>query len=265
MDLRYILIWKNHPGAIGNLKKNLPILDSMLRNLRSALFLFFLKFADPQANRIIRRILQNRLSYLSASELYDVWKRVCEVERLNLDGVLIEAGCALGGSGIAICASKDVSRPLFIFDTFEMIPPPSDHDGPDAHERYQEIIEGRSEGIKGDMYYGYQTDLFNKVRKNFERFGFELEAYNTRLLKGHFEETLVLSQPVAFTHIDSDWYESVKICLERIEPFLVSQGVFVIDDYFLWSGCRKAVDEFFCDKMDAFIFEKRSALHIIKR
>ena len=237
----------------------------MLRNLRSELFLSTLKFIDPQADRIIRKILRNRLSYLSAPELYDLWQRVCDVEKLNLDGVLIEAGCALGGSGIAICAIKDISRPLFIFDAFEMIPPPSDHDGPEAHERYQEIIEGRSEGIKGDIYYGYQTDLFNIVREKFEHFGFELEENNIRLLKGYFEENLMLSQPVAFAHIDADWYESVKICLERIEPLLVPQGVLVIDDYFLWSGCRKAVDEFFYDKMDAFIFEKRSALHIIKR
>jgi O-methyltransferase len=243
----------------------MPILDSMLRNLRSELFLLILKFIDPQANRIIKKILRDRLSYLSASELYDLWQRVCEVEKLNLDGMLIEAGCALGGSGIAICAIKDISRPFLIFDIFEMIPPPSDHDGSEAHERYREIIEGRSKGIKDDIYYGYQTDLFNKVRENFERFGFELEGNNIRLFKGYFEETLMLSQPVAFAHIDVDWYESVKICLDRIEPLLVPQGVFVIDDYFLWSGCRKAVDEFFCDKMDAFIFEKRSTLHIIKR
>jgi len=52
------------------------------------------------------------------------------------------------------------------------------------------------------------------------------------------------------------------VCLTRIEPFLVKNGVLVIDDYYAWSGCRSAVDEYFFDKKERFLFEKKNRLHI---
>jgi hypothetical protein len=237
----------------------------MLRKINSILSLQILKFIDPNAHTMIGKVVRNRLSYLHVCDLYDLWQRVHEVEKQALDGILIEAGCALGGSAIVISAAKRASRPLFVYDNFGLIPSPSESDGPDAHQRYEVITDGKSKGIGGDPYYGYQKDLLFKVQGNFERFGFGLEESNIRLIKGSFSETLVLSQPVAFAHIDADWYDSVKICLERIEPLLVPHGILVIDDYSIWSGCRKAVDEFFCDKQDGYQFEKKRALHIIKR
>ena len=37
----------------------------------------------------------------------------------------------------------------------------------------------------------------------------------------------------------------------------------VIDDYFMWSGCRTAVDEFLAGR-DEFRFERRSKLHVVR-
>jgi O-methyltransferase len=237
----------------------------MLRKIYSYLFLGILKVIHNDRSRIIGKVVQERLSYLLASDLYDLWQRVDAVEKTNLEGIMIEAGCALGGSAIVISASKHVSRHLFIYDTFGLIPPPSEYDGPDAHQRYKEISEGKSKGIDGDPYYGYQKDLIDHVKCNFERLGYDLKKNNIHLIKGEFAQTLIPSESVVFAHIDADWYESVKICLERIVPRLVSQGVIVVDDYSIWSGCRKAVDEFFNDKKESFVFEQKAALHIIKR
>lgn len=61
-----------------------------------------------------------------------------------------------------------------------------------------------------------------------------------------------IEQPVAFAHIDVDWYEPVKISLERIVRNLVVGGSVIIDDYQDWSGCRKATDEYFQNKSDYF-------------
>jgi len=74
---------------------------------------------------------------------------------------------------------------------------------------------------------------------------------------GLFEETLRIDEPIALAHIDCDWYDSVKLCLERITPNVVPGGVLVIDDYRDWVGCRRAVDEYFAGRGDEFRFLMR--------
>jgi O-methyltransferase len=237
----------------------------MLRKIHSNIFLSILKIIHPNRSRIIGKVVRERLSYLRASDLNDLWRHVDEVEKKAHEGILIEAGCALGGSAIVISASKSRSRPFYIYDTFGLIPPPSEFDGSDAQQRYKEITEGKSKGIGGDPYYGYHKNLMDQVKGNFSRLGYDLEKNNIHLIRGEFALTLIPPGPVAFAHIDADWYESVKICLERIVPLLAPRGILVMDDYLTWMGCRKAVDEFFCDKKEAFVFRKKGALHIIKR
>jgi O-methyltransferase len=69
------------------------------------------------------------------------------------------------------------------------------------------------------------------------------------LIRGLVQDTLHINEPVCLAHIDVDWYEPVLICLERIEPHLSVGGTLVIDDYLAWSGCQRAVDEYF-DRKD---------------
>ena len=42
-------------------------------------------------------------------------------------------------------------------------------------------------------------------------------------------------------------------------------GVLVIDDYDSWSGCRRAVDEYFADKKDRFEWVTRARLHLVRK
>ena len=79
-----------------------------------------------------------------------------------------------------------------------------------------------------------------------------------------FQDTITGDEPVALAHIDGDWYESVRTCLERIGPRLSPGGVMVIDDYFHWSGCRTAVDEFLAKHPDDYRTVRRTRLHIEK-
>jgi asparagine synthase (glutamine-hydrolysing) len=146
-----------------------------------------------------------------------------------------------------------------------MIPAPSENDGPDVHERYRIISSGRSSGIGGGRYYGYDTNLLTQVAENFRKCGYPVEHNEVHLRQGLFQDTLHIVEPVAFAHIDGDWYESVTTCLQRIEPHLVRNGVLVIDDYDHWSGCRKAVDEYFEDKRSRYRFIRRSRLQIVRK
>jgi asparagine synthase (glutamine-hydrolysing) len=64
-------------------------------------------------------------------------------------------------------------------------------------------------------------------------------------------------------HVDGDWYESTMTCLERIFPRVVPGGRIVIDDYYAWSGCRTAVDEYVEGRSDVRV-EKRAKVHLVR-
>jgi hypothetical protein len=213
---------------------------------------------------IIRRVRAEGLTYLDVPALVDLRDRVRELEVAGRDGAIVEAGCALGGSAIVLASAKGAERPLLVYDVFGMIPPPSERDGDDVHARYDEISAGRSSGIQGRTYYGYEPDLLGTVTDSFRRLGVAPAEHGVRFVPGLYEETLHPEDPIALAHVDCDWYDSVMVCLERLWPRLVPGGVLVVDDYEDWSGCRNAVDDFFATRGDAE-FQRRSRLHIVKR
>jgi asparagine synthase (glutamine-hydrolysing) len=233
------------------------VIKDMLRQTR-----FGLK--SPTGFCILRRIRSERLSYLEMPALIDLYEAVSSAESQQTPGVIVEAGTALGGSAIAMAAAKLPGRPMLIFDAFETIPPPSERDGNDAHQRYVLIQSGKATGLRGDTYYGYRVNLLEQVEHNFSCFGYPLSQHNIHLIKGYYVDTLRLNQPVVVAHLDCDWYDSVLICLERIVPYLVVGGRLIIDDYQHWSGCKRAVDDYFAGRKTGFEFVMKSRLHIIR-
>ncbi len=213
----------------------------------------------------IQKVINEQLTYLEKDVLIDLVKVAINNEKQQIEGIIIETGCALGGSAIALASAKSKEKCLYIYDVFGMIPPPSNNDDKDVHERYKVITSGNSLGLGDQLYYGYEHNLYDKVTQNFSRMGFEASLNNIHLIKGLYEETLIIRDPVALAHIDCDWFDSVWVCLERIEPHLVSRGTLVIDDYYAWSGCRKAVDEYFKHKQDSYQFISKKRLHIVKK
>lgn len=214
---------------------------------------------------IIKKIMSDSLTYLDEMALIDLYETTKALSNSRGDGIIIEAGCALGGSAILIASAKDKERKFFVYDVFGMIPEPSEKDDLDVHKRYFEIKSGNAKGLDGNLYYGYRDNLFDQVVNSFSDFGYEVEQNNISLIKGLFQDTLKIDQPVLMAHIDGDWYDSVMVCLDRICPLLIKGGVLIIDDYYAWSGCKKAVDDYFSHKENDFLFCKdKSRLHIIK-
>lgn len=151
-----------------------------------------------------------------------------------------------------------------VYDVFGMIPEPTAKDGDDIHRRYEKIKAGESQGVGGETYYGYRDDLYGEVTESFVRHGVEVSAHTVDLVQGLFEDTIDLGdQPVAFAHLDGDWYDSTMVCLERIAPLLVSGGRIALDDYYHWSGCREAVDEYFKGRA-GFRIERRTKVHAVR-
>jgi O-methyltransferase len=214
---------------------------------------------------VIRRVRRQKLTYLPVGALNDLFEAARAAEREQRPGVLIEAGCALGGSAIVLSRAKAGDRVLYVYDVFGMIPPPTEADGPDVHERYATISAGEAKGLSGETYYGYEPDLLARVSKTFDAFGMPPAEHHVRLVQGLFHDTLAGDEPVALAHIDGDWHDSVMTCLERIGPRLSPGGVMVIDDYFKWSGCRTAVDTFLAAHPDDYTTVRRTRLHVIRR
>ena len=223
------------------------------------------KFARWQAFPALVRQTWAKVSADHLSYLYDpqILQLLSSVRATAPSGALIiEAGCARGGSAILMTAMKSRERPLRVYDVFDMIPPPSDQDGGDLKRRYEEITSGAAVGLGGTKYYLYEEDLQGVVEGNFRRLGFSISDHNVKLIKGKVQDTLLVTEPVALAHIDVDWYEPVTACLERIMPNLIVGGSVAIHAYLDWSSSRKAVDDYFAKVgRDGLIFDT-SARHL---
>ena len=210
---------------LGSIQK----LENIVRKLKWDLRYYLL---DAKLRNIIKEVIDRKLTYLRKSKLIALAALAKAHENNHIPGIIIEAGCALGGSSIVLAAAKNRKRKFMIYDVFDVIPAPSHKDGYDAHNRYETIVSGNSEGLDGDVYYGYQANLYSKVKSNLCYFKYNPEENTIDLIKGLVQDTLEVNQSVSLAHIDVDWYEPVMVCLERIVPKLSLGGCIVIDEYF---------------------------------
>lgn len=175
------------------------------------------------------------LNHSRARALYEA---VRSVVAAKIPGDLVECGVARGGSAALLAltlrslldatSSVNLPRRVFAFDTFAGLPPPT-RDDPDY-----EIARDWTGQCRGDEA---------EVRALFCDLGI---ADLTECIKGTFQETLPVwrSGPIALLHLDGDWYESVRVCLDCLWDRVSPGGIVQIDDYGAWAGARKAVDEF---------------------
>lgn len=169
--------------------------------------------------------------------LYENAKRICES---SLSGNFVECGVAAGGtSGLlsAVLFRYDVSKSkqLFSFDTFSGMPCPTVED---AHNG-----EGAQESGWGKGTCAAPQESLIQLAQLLGT------AHLVHPIKGFFADTLPLTReaigPIAFLHMDGDWYESTKDILVNLYDQLVPGAYVQVDDYGHWDGCRKALHEFF--------------------
>jgi len=213
---------------------------------------------------ISRAVRRERLTYLTATKLRSLEDCIRRIDAEQVPGRCLELGVALGGSAIVI-ATLASTRRFTGYDVFGQIPPPGARDDEKSHERYHVIASGKSQGIGGDSYYGYEPELRNRVIRSFERHGLRVDGDHIALVQGLFEHTLQLEGqgPVALAHIDCDWYEPVKLAIERIYPVLSRGGYLVFDDYLDYGGCRRAVHEALSTRDDVVV--SRISGHLVAR
>jgi hypothetical protein len=168
-----------------------------------------------------------------------------------IPGDFAECGVWKGGSVLAMILKLQElgaeDRTIHLFDTFEGMTAPSEHDTSrfdvPALETWNE--QRASGGEAWPEYFAPETFDERKVRELL--LSTEYPADRIRFVRGPVEETLPAHAPgqLALLRLDTDWYESTRHELEHLYPRLSSGGVLIIDDYGHWDGCRKAVTEHF--------------------
>lgn len=189
-------------------------------------------------------------SMTSPERMYTLIRAIEYIETNNINGDIVECGVWRGGS-MYIVARKllelnSSSRNLFLFDTFEGMSAPTEHDVSNVDNKKAGELLDRFEKEAGDNVWCYSTD--REVRQTMERSGYPSDK--VQLVKGMVENTIPHEavSSIALLRLDTDWYESTKHELEHLYDLLVPGGVLIIDDYGHWRGAKKAVDEFISER-----------------
>ena len=184
------------------------------------------------------------------------------INKKKLVGDIVECGIWRGGNlflakKIQDKYPKELKRKFYGFDTFEGMAGPSLHDGTKINETYQSFQNRNEPWAKASL-----EDVKDSSKKFFSDTG------DFNFIKGMVEDTLKnkknLPNKIALLRLDTDFYESTKIELDILYPLLVDRGILIIDDYGDFSGCRKAVDEYFADKSVLMISVDKSCRIITK-
>ena len=160
----------------------------------------------------------------------------------DIQGNIVECGVGWGRSLYAFSLFESIlnkGRHIYGFDSFEGFPEPSKEDEP---ERY---------GIKKGRYSTNQESVIKHLTNS----GISKDFIEKKvtLVKGFFESTLNQydNGSIALLHLDVDLYQSYKDCLEYLYPLVAKGGIIAFDEYHKtqkYSGCKKAVNEFFKGK-----------------
>ena len=142
----------------------------------------------------------------------------------------IECGIAKGGCIAIMKFFSGHGNKIYGFDAFEGMPNLTKEDEGSGQNW---VGYNCSNGIKS------VSDTFNLLNINFK------DVY---IIKGYFEETIPMYldniENIAILRLDNDWYQSTKYCLNSLYGKVIKGGVVLIDDYGIFTGCKKAVDEF---------------------
>lgn len=166
----------------------------------------------------------------------------------RIGGVLVECGVWKGGCGLAmLLAQRDqfgkVVRPVHFMDSFSGMPEPTDRDGPAARAWQADTAAPAFR----DNCRASRAELDTML----QRFGFRGGGGGSpdyHVWEGLLHDTLpdicAVVDRVALLRIDCDWYNSVFPCLDALVPKVSRGGIVILDDYYAWDGCARAVHDY---------------------
>lgn len=162
---------------------------------------------------------------------------------LDVPGAIVECGVFKGASFLRFAALRNLfeaadSRQLIAFDIFGRFPAT-------AFEQDKVPLQ------KFTAAAGDESISIEQLKQALSAKGCER---NVEYVKGDICETApgyVQSHPelkIALLHLDVDVYEASCAVLESLFPHLAIGGVLVLDDYGIFPGATKAIDDYFAQR-----------------
>ncbi len=169
-----------------------------------------------------------------SQKLYVENLHVARTFAADVDGDIVECGVWRGGMSAGLAKILGTGRKYYLFDSFEGLPEAKEIDGAEALTWQK--------NVGGDTYFNNckaEIDFAEKVMKG-TKVDFELKI-------GWFSESLPefkSENEIALLRLDGDWYDSTMDCLKYLFPKVAKKGVIIVDDYFTWDGCSKAIHDY---------------------
>jgi O-methyltransferase len=212
----------------------------MRRSLADSLNLL-VRQPSKQSVRFAKLMLQvkPRYSMVTNKNLITLYQLVQRANAMRLPGAIVECGVWNGGSAAIMgLANQDdsyhrMTRTIWLFDSFEGVPRPGEQDGKQEREGFFE---------------GWNKGHIAMVHRIFAKLGVPMD--HVRIVRGWFDATLQTApiDRIAILHIDSDWYDSVKIVLDTFYDRVVPGGFIILNDYGAWQGCNRALADFIVER-----------------
>lgn len=183
---------------------------------------------SPAAARLCLRVVP-RHTMIAPRLLVAMRDLASDVARRGVVGDLVECGVWNGGSLAVLASAMGGARDAWAFDSFEGLPPPTGDD---------------PELVRTNYYRGWNLGSPARVAEAWARCG--LPAERLHVVPGWFHETFPRAdvRSIAVLHIDADWHDSVRLCLERWYDRVPEGGVVILNDWNLYAGADKAVADF---------------------
>jgi O-methyltransferase len=151
-------------------------------------------------------------------------------------GCVIECGTWRGGMAAGLATIGGPGRDYHFFDSFAGLPPATAEDG--------EFARRAQQSRDGGLYFDNNTASRDEFMATIA--GARLPPERLHVHPGLFADTFptVTVPPIAVLRLDADWYSSTLQCLDKFWDRMLPQGLVLIDDYYAWEGCTKAVHAF---------------------
>lgn len=188
----------------------------------------------------------SEFSMQSQERIWSVIQSTKYIVDNDIKGSFVECGVYKGGTAIAIArtlASMGVKdRQIWLFDTYQGMTNPTDFDRHSGSQIPAAQLLSATPIRDGENIWASAS--LNSVQEAVQKIDYPYSLF--KFVVGDVLETLTENIPseIAFLRLDTDWYESTKFELQKLEPLVAHLGVIIIDDYGHWSGAKKAVDEY---------------------
>lgn len=218
----------------------------------------------------IRSYLNKRKEFKNLESIYNKYADFTMIHRYEyidnlsiakltkaLNGDVVECGVWRGGMSAGMAEVIGNNHKYYLFDSFEGLPEVKEIDGESAKKWQQDKTSpGYYDNCKAEI------DFANKAMT--------MTGVNFECVKGWFEHTIPgfdRISSISLLRLDGDWYDSTIVCLRNFYPKVVENGIILIDDYYAWTGCSRAVHDYLSEiKSKSRIYSSPAGVaYIVKR